>query len=86
MLGDLLLVFAGLPAGSSFQIRAQANRDVSEAGRPYGLPSRGELLGENIVELMDKMSESYAERLRIEPAAIRDSHRAMVEAIFEGRS
>jgi hypothetical protein len=61
-------------------------RPVARTACLLTLPSRDELLGENIVELMDKMSESYAERLRIDPAAIRDSHRAMVEAIFEGRS
>jgi hypothetical protein len=57
-------------------------RPVARMACLLTLPSRDELLGENIVELMDKMSESYAERLRIDPAAIKNGHRALVEELF----
>jgi hypothetical protein len=61
-------------------------RPVARTACLFTLPSREELLADDIIEVMDKMSESYAERLRIDPLAIKKGHRAMVEEIFEGRS
>jgi len=47
------------------------------------LPSKDELLAEEIVSVMDRMSESYAEELNIDAVAIRNGHRTLVEETFE---
>ena len=46
------------------------------------LPSKDELLADDIVSVMDRMSESYAEALKIDAAAIRNDHRILVEETF----
>lgn len=46
------------------------------------LPSKEELLSDEIISVMDRMSERYAGELRIDPVAIRAGHRALVEAVF----
>jgi hypothetical protein len=46
------------------------------------LPTRTELLGDGVITLMDRMSVRYAEQLGIEPAAISDSHWALVQELF----
>ena len=61
-------------------------RPVARTACLLTLPSRDELLGENVIELMDRMSESYAGRLCIDPAAITNGHRAMVEELFAERT
>ena len=48
------------------------------------LPSKDEVLADNIISVMDRMSESYAKEMHIDPAAIRNGHRALVEEIFSG--
>jgi hypothetical protein len=46
------------------------------------LPTKVELLGDNVVALMDRMSVHYAKRLGIEPGAISCSHRSLVQELF----
>ena len=46
------------------------------------LPSTDELLADEIIKVMDRMSESYAKALHIDPAAIRNGHQILVEEIF----
>jgi hypothetical protein len=47
------------------------------------LPTKAELLGDEVVAIMDGMSARYAEKLGIKPAAISDGHRALVEELFK---
>ena len=47
------------------------------------LPTKAELLGDDVITLMDGMGARYAEKLGIEPAAISKGHRALVEELFK---
>ncbi|TQE99092.1 MAG: hypothetical protein FKY71_10405 [Spiribacter salinus] len=46
------------------------------------LPSKEELLSEDILHVMDGMSNRYAAQLNIEPVAIREGHRELVYKTF----
>jgi hypothetical protein len=46
------------------------------------LPSKAELLGDDVIMLMDGMSKRYAGSIGIDAAAIRDGHQALVEELF----
>jgi hypothetical protein len=46
------------------------------------LPTKAELLGDEVITLMDRMSTRYAEQLGIAPTAIGDGHRALVQELF----
>ena len=46
------------------------------------LPTQAELLGEDVMTIIDVMSARYAEKLGIEPAAIENGHRSFVEKLF----
>lgn len=46
------------------------------------LPTKAELLSDNITTILDSMNARYAEQLGIEPAAIENGHRSFVEDLF----
>jgi hypothetical protein len=46
------------------------------------LPTKAELLGDNVMTLMDRTTTLYAEQLGIEPTAIAHGHRALVQELF----
>ncbi len=46
------------------------------------LPTSAELIADNVIAVMDGMSERYADRLGVNPAAISGGHRALVKALF----
>jgi len=48
------------------------------------LPSKAELVSDQIMVVIDRMSDRYAEELLLDPAAIRAGHHAMVVEIFSG--
>lgn len=72
---------APLSSGEQKRIR-QHLKPLVEIAYRLTLPSKDELLGEHVIRVMDAMSESYAERLGVDPAAIVSAHRAQVEALF----
>jgi len=47
------------------------------------LPTNGELIGDNVITLMDAMSTRYATSMNIDPAAISAGHRALIAELFE---
>ncbi|WP_139226371.1 hypothetical protein [Pseudovibrio ascidiaceicola] len=46
------------------------------------LPTKAELLSDNITTILDSMNARYAEKLGIEPDAIENGHRSFVEDLF----
>ncbi len=46
------------------------------------LPTKAELLGEDVMTIIEGMNARYAEKLGIEPAAIENGHRSLVENLF----
>jgi hypothetical protein len=48
----------------------------------FTLPSKDELLGDDILAVMDRMNESYATGMSIDPNAILAGHRRTVEGVF----
>ncbi len=46
------------------------------------LPSESELLGDDVMTIMDRMSARYAEKLGIDPAAILEGHETLVHRLF----
>jgi hypothetical protein len=47
------------------------------------LPTKAELLGDDVITLMDGMSARYADKLGINPETISDGHRALVIKLFK---
>ena len=48
------------------------------------LPSREELISDEIMSVLDRMNDRYASGLRLDPAAIKSDHRDLVREIFGG--
>jgi hypothetical protein len=46
------------------------------------LPSKDELISQEIMGVLERLSESYAEEMQINPVVIVDGHRALVEELF----
>jgi hypothetical protein len=46
------------------------------------LPSKQELLGDDVISVMDLMSARYAARLDLAPSVIPDQHGRIVEQLF----
>jgi hypothetical protein len=46
------------------------------------LPTRAQLLGDDVIRLMDRMSVRYAKPLGVEPSAISNSHRSFIQELF----
>ncbi|WP_354540790.1 hypothetical protein, partial [Roseovarius sp. MBR-6] len=46
------------------------------------LPTKAELLGDDVMTIIEGMNARYAEKLGIEPAAIENGHRSLVENLF----
>lgn len=46
------------------------------------LPTRAELLSDNVMMVINTMSARYADKLGIEPATIENAHRSFVEDLF----
>jgi hypothetical protein len=61
---------------------AQYLRPIAVLAYRLTLPTKAELLGDDVITLMDGMSARYAKKLGIEPAAISDGHRALVAELF----
>lgn len=49
------------------------------------LPTRGELMGADVITIMDAMSTRYAESMGIDPSAISKGHRAVIEVLSAGQ-
>ncbi len=47
------------------------------------LPTKKELLGEDVMAIINFMSARYAERIGVDPEAIRNGHQSFVEALFQ---
>ena len=56
-------------------------KPLAELAYRLTLPTKDELLGDDVMRVIDAMSTSYDERLGIEPAAIEAGHRALIEAV-----
>jgi len=46
------------------------------------LPSKAELLSDQIMNVIDRMNDRYAKALRLDAAAMRAGHNALVEEVF----
>lgn len=46
------------------------------------LPTRAELVGDDVMMIISRMSARYAEKLGIEPKTVEDAHRSFVEELF----
>ncbi len=57
-------------------------RPIAERAYRVTLRTSAELIADNVIAVMDGMSERYADRLGVNPAAIRDGHRTLVKAQF----
>ncbi|MDQ6436324.1 hypothetical protein RB623_19880 [Mesorhizobium sp. LHD-90] len=57
-------------------------KPVAELAYRLTLPTKEELLGDDVMSVMEAMSTSYGDRLGIEPAEIVNSHRALVKTLF----
>jgi hypothetical protein len=55
--------------------------NATESRRP-SLPTKAELLGDDVITVMDRMSARHAEQFGIDPAAISGGDRALVEELF----
>lgn len=57
------------------------------ADRSYRLtlPTKEEMLGEDVLKVVDRMSASYCERLGVKPEAIAHGHRRFVDDLFKNR-
>lgn len=62
---------------------AQYLKPLAELAYRLTLPTREELLGDDVSAAMTAMSGSYAARLGIDPAEIVRGHRALVETLFQ---
>lgn len=62
---------------------AQYLKPVAEYAYRMTLPSQKELLSENVMTIINTMSERYCGKLGIEPATIANGHRSFVEALFQ---
>jgi len=47
------------------------------------LPTKAEMLGENVITIINGMSARYAKRIGVDPAAIENGHQAFVEGLFQ---
>ena len=47
------------------------------------LPTKAELLGDDVITIIDGMNARYADKLGIEPVSIENGHRSLVESIFK---
>jgi hypothetical protein len=82
MLGNLLLLPCHSMSSAEHKRVAQFLKPLLALAYRLTLPTKAELLGDDVITLMDRMSARYAEQLGIEPAAISDGHRALVEELF----
>lgn len=57
-------------------------KPLAELACRLTLPTKDELLGDDVMAIMSSMSESYCDRLGVDPAAIAAGHRALVNALF----
>jgi hypothetical protein len=62
---------------------AQHLRPIAELVYHLTLPTKAELLGDDVITLMDGMSARYADKLGINPETISDGHRALVIKLFK---
>lgn len=46
------------------------------------LPTKDELLDEGLIAIINRLNTRYAEKIGVEPAAIQNGHRSLVEALF----
>lgn len=61
---------------------AQHLKPMAELAYRLTLPTKTELLGDDVITLMDGMNARYAEKLCMDPTAISDGHRALVSELF----
>lgn len=57
-------------------------KPLAELAYRLTLPTKEELLGDDVMSVIEAMSASYGERLGINPVKIVSAHRALVEALF----
>lgn len=57
-------------------------KPLAEVAYRLTLPTKEELLGDDVTTIMDGMSASYGERMGLTSVAITDGHRLFVEALF----
>lgn len=57
-------------------------RPIASYAYTMTLPTKAELLGEDVMTIIEGMNARYAEKLGIEPAAIENGHQSFVENLF----
>ena len=57
-------------------------RPLTEAAYRLTLPTVDELLGDDVITVMNGMNQRYAERLGVDPAALITGHRALTKTLF----
>lgn len=69
-------------SGKEKQRIAQFLKPLTVLAYQLTLPTKNELLGDDVITLMDAMSSRYAGSMGIVPAAISKGHRAVIEELF----